>query len=468
MKRIVAVMLAVMLVASIGLFSVSAAGEKLTLDATGASATGFTFTVYRVATLADLDTGEYTIEATDTNVKAAMATPNQSGADFLAVLDAADASKVGALVGTLNGGSSMDITAPGIYYVKVTGTPNTVTKKSNSVIVWPEYADNKYTMSNMTVKLYEKVNSGTDNVTKYFTDAKAADSKTLGQGDVVSFTLEADVVGSATEQLSKYVIWDKMSKGLTYNGDLAVYYDDSTTASTSDFTIAVADNNENDVYYGGGKYITVTAKAATLSGSDFYSHSKVRVVYTATVNNSATTGTKYNPNKDGLTYNTGSGSDIEKAGREVKVYTYILEIKKTNGDGANAPVLPGATFKLYKSQADIDVTTADKSIATGTSGDNGIVKFYVAGDTNEIRLAPGTYYVKETSAPNGYALNSTVYPVTITNADLTPAISVPNYPTKLPETGGMGTMMFTVIGGCLVLAAGVMFVIIMKKKSSSK
>ena len=465
MKRIVAVLLAVMLVASIGIFSVSAAGEKLTLDATGDSAAGFTFTVYRVASLADLNTGEYVIEASDDAVVADMATPNQSGAAFLADLKAADESAVGASLGTLSE-TTMAITEPGVYYVKVTGTPSTVTAKEDSVIVWPEYANNKYTMSNLTVDLSQKVNSGTDNITKFFTDAKAADSKSLGQGDVVNFTLEADVVGSYTEQITKYVIWDKMCPGLTYNQDMKVYYDDSTAEATSDFTITVSDNAENEAYYGGGKVFNITAKDATLSGRTFYSHSKVRVEYSATVNNNATTGVQYNPNKDGLTYNTGSGNDVEKAGREVKVYTYEARAHKLNGD-TQAP-LKGAKFGLYKG--------SDK-IAEATSDDDGLLVFKASdNDENGVRLAPGDYSLKEIEAPAGYALSTAVTSFTIeddksgTTYDngVYYVADIPNYPTKLPETGGNGTLLFTIIGGCLVLLAGAMFVIIMKKKASSK
>lgn len=465
MKRIVAVLLAVMLVASIGLFSVSATSAKLTLDATGDSAAGFTFTIYRVATLEDLTTGEYDIEATDEAVVADMAKPNQAGAAFLADLKAADESKVGTSLGTLSE-STMEITDPGIYYVKVTGTPSTVTAKEDSVIVWPQYANDQYTMSDLTVDLSQKVNSGTDNVTKFFTDDKTADSKSLAQGDVVSFTLEADVVGSSTEQLNKFVIWDKMSLGLTYNNDLKVYYDDSTVASTSDFTISAVDNEENEAIYGGGKVITITAKAATLSGTTFYSHDKVRVEYSATVNNSATTGANYNGNKDGLTYNTGSGNDVEKAGREVKVYTYEAYAVKINGD-TEAP-LQGAKFGLYKG--------SDK-IAEATSGRDGKLVFKASdSDENAIRLAPGSYSLKEIEAPSGYALSTAETSFTIADDKTGQTYengvcfvgSIANYPTKLPATGGIGNTLFIIIGGCLVLLAGAMFVIIMKKRASSK
>lgn len=465
MKRIVAVLLAVMLVASIGLFSVSATSAKLTLDATGDSATGFTFTIYRVATLDDPSTGEYDIEATDSAVVADMATPNQAGAAFLADLKAADESKVGTSLGTLSE-STMEITDPGIYYVKVTGTPSTVTAKEDSVIVWPQYANGEYTMSDLTVDLSQKVNSGTDNVTKFFTDDKTADSKSLAQGDVVNFTLEADVVGSYTEQLTKFVIWDKMSPGLTYNNDLKVYYDDSTTEATSDFTITVSDNTANEVTYGNGKIFNITAKDATLSGRTFYSHSKVRVEYSATLNNNATTGTAYNGNKDGLTYNTGSGNDVEKAGREVKVYTYEAYAVKINGDTEDP--LQGAKFGLYKG--------SDK-IAEATSGRDGKLVFKASdSDENAIRLAPGSYSLKEIEAPSGYVLSTAETSFTIADDKTGQTYengvcfvgSIANYPSKLPATGGNGTLLFTIIGGCLVLAAGAMFVIIMKKRASSK
>ena len=462
MKRIVAVFLAVMLIASIGIIGASAAGEKLTLTLSESRAEGFSFNIYKVAEL-NTTTGKYTpVNGLASTVTSAINTPS---AALLAALDAAAAGTYGTLVGELTYGGSLDITTPGIYYAKVNATPDNTTLMNNGVIVWPQAdSDGNYVLGNATQDLSPKVNSGTDNVTKSFDDGTYV--KSVGEGDTVTFVLTADVVGSTDQKATEYVIWDKMSPGLTYKGDLAVYYDESTTASTSDFTISVTDNNENDVDYGNGKYITITAKAATLSGSTFYSHKKVRVEYTATLNNLAKVSPQFNPNKDGLIYNTGNGQ-VNKDGDVCKVFTYNVKIKKTIGDTANG--LNGPTFDLKK-----DGVVIASGVAAKVGNEDGIVEFYVSGDNNPVRLAPGTYTVVETSTIAGYALNSNPYEVTIadtkeqTSATITPAISVPNYPTKLPETGGMGTMMFTIIGGCLVLIAGAMFVIIMKKKSSSK
>lgn len=462
MKRIVAVFLAVMLIAAIGVVGASAAGEKLTLTLSESRAEGFSFNIYKVASL-DTTTGKYTpVNGLASSVVSAIGTAN---ATLLDKLDAAAAGTYGTLVGELAYNGTLEITEPGIYYAKVNATPDNTTLMNNGVIVWPQAdGDGNYTLANATQDLSPKVNSGTDNITKAFDDGSK--EKAIGEGDVVKFVLTADVVGSTDQKATEYVIWDKMSPGLTYNGDMKVYYDDSTTESTGDFTIAVTDNNENDAHYGGGKYFTITAKAATLSGNGFYSHNKVRVEYSATLNNSAKVSPDYNPNKDGLTYNTGNGQ-VNKNGDEVKVYTYLLKIKKTIGDTTNG--LNGPTFDLKKGN-----TVIASGVAQKVDNVDGIVEFYVAGDTTPVKLAPGSYTVVETSTIAGYGLNSNPYTVTIadtranTSTTIAPAISVPNYPTKLPETGGMGTMMFTIIGGCLVLAAGVMFVIIMKKKSSSK
>ena len=473
MKRILAVILAVMLIASLGIIGASAAGEKLTFDATGNNAKGFTFDIYQVATL-NTTTGKYT-PANDA-VTTAVNTPNQTGAQLLAALQAI------ATPGTLFADdlkeASYTTSVAGIYYVKVVGTPDNVTMKKDSVIVWPQAVDGTYTMSNLTVNLSEKVSSGTDNVSKAFAENDEA-SKSLGQiagTNTVDFLLTADVVGSSDEPATKFVIWDKMSKGLTYDkSTVKVYYDAALTQDvTSSFDISAGSTITDTDEYKDGTYFTVSAKAATLAaGSTFYSHAskKVYVKYTATLNTDAVVAPQANPNKDGLDYQIGTGDEVHKDGNERKVFTYNVRIKKVKGDTTEG--LNGPKFKLMKADGTTVIATGEAKTVNGTDG---IVEFFAAGETTPIKLAPGTYKVQETETVNGYSLNTTVYDVTIadTKAGTTPAetlaasISVPNYPTKLPETGGAGTIMFTIIGGALVLLAGAMFVIIMKKRASSK
>ena len=89
---------------------------------------------------------------------------------------------------------------------------------------------------------------------------------------------------------------------------------------------------------------------------------------------------------------------------------------------------------------------------------------------NEVRLAPGSYWVRELAAPTGYNLNTKAYEVVVDKdseaAFAQNSISITNSKSKLPQTGGEGTMMFTIIGGSLILIAGALFVVLMKKRSS--
>lgn len=66
-------------------------------------------------------------------------------------------------------------------------------------------------------------------------------------------------------------------------------------------------------------------------------------------------------------------------------------------------------------------------------------------------------------------LNTTATTVTLgDNTTDTVTVTIKNTKTKTPSTGGAGTMMFTIIGGSLVLIAGALFVVVMKKRKNSK
>ena len=75
------------------------------------------------------------------------------------------------------------------------------------------------------------------------------------------------------------------------------------------------------------------------------------------------------------------------------------------------------------------------------------------------------------TAPAGYNLSTEIYSVAInantsdTTANFT-VCQIKNSKNVLPETGGAGTLVFTIVGISLILAAGVLFVIVMKKRSS--
>ena len=80
-----------------------------------------------------------------------------------------------------------------------------------------------------------------------------------------------------------------------------------------------------------------------------------------------------------------------------------LTFTKVKKDG-NTP-LPGAVFKLYTDN------TCTTELKTATSGADGTVTFD--------KLFPGTYYMKEVQAPNGYVASNEVWTVDVTEGNAT-------------------------------------------------
>ena len=114
--------------------------------------------------------------------------------------------------------------------------------------------------------------------------------------------------------------------------------------------------------------------------------------------------------------------------------------------------------------------TVDGKKVIAKTGTDGKANFVLEGSTTAFCFdADLTYYVKETAAPAGYNINDSVFTV---NIDTTKGVTqvngdaIPNYKPVVPETGGMGTMMFTIGGAALIACAGVLFLIVRKKKSA--
>lgn len=150
-----------------------------------------------------------------------------------------------------------------------------------------------------------------------------------------------------------------------------------------------------------------------------------------------------------------------------KVYNYTIVINKT-AENASGKKLEGAKFVLKNSAGKFyainnngtDVSWVDsKDSATEVTTDgNGAASF--GG------LAAGTYTLVETQAPKGYNLAEpkivTLNSIT-DNVDDTTTLTVTSNVidqagTVLPSTGGIGTTIFYVLGGILVLGAAVLLI----------
>ncbi|MGF0102615.1 isopeptide-forming domain-containing fimbrial protein [Bariatricus sp. SGI.019] len=322
-------------------------------------------------------------------------------------------------------------------------------------------------------KKVKDINDSTDDV---MTDWQ--DSADYDIGDSIPFQLKATLADNVSSYTTyKVVFHDTLSKGLTYNNDAKVYIGGE---ETNGFTITPTSNDD------GTTTLTVSCDDVKALGAG--NSSVITVEYTATLNNSAVLGSAGNPNEVYLEYsnnpNKSEESDNETGNTPedvVIVFTYKTIINKV--DDENKP-LTGAEFTLEKYNKETDKWEA----ITVVKSEDGTT-FTFSG------LDDGKYRLTETKTPAGYntiepieftitaehdvlsdnpALtslsgNATTGEITFTSSTTEGSLSadvVNKAGSTLPETGGMGTTIFYILGGLLVLFAVVLLV--SKKRMSSE
>jgi LPXTG-motif cell wall-anchored protein len=141
-----------------------------------------------------------------------------------------------------------------------------------------------------------------------------------------------------------------------------------------------------------------------------------------------------------------------------------------NGGTTKTP-LAGAVYELYPTQADADAGT-NKIVVNGvtnwTTGANGL--------TAVIPLAPGSYYLKETTAPTGYQTPATIATPVVAGTVSTTAprnyYEVPHTQQvpawTLPLTGGDGALWFLVGGGALVAVALGAAIVVARRRAHAR
>lgn len=272
---------------------------------------------------------------------------------------------------------------------------------------------------------------------------------------------------------TNYVMHDTMEAGLTFNNDVVVKLADGTEVNASNYTVVypATDGHTFDVKFN-DDFI-----AGLAQGTQF------TVYYSATLNENANIVVDGNDNTVYLSY--GEDSTWETAEHKTTTYTWKIDVLKFTMDGENKVSLAGAVFELldkdgnaikFSEVAGAAVPTykvdAEGAITQITTDANG--KFEIVG------LDEGAYKLHEVSAPEGYNKLAADLDVVITseydeenltatykiNAADPATIEVENKTGGLfPETGGIGTTIFYIVGGLLMLAAVV--ILVSKKRMAS-
>lgn len=326
------------------------------------------------------------------------------------------------------------------------------------------------------------------------TISKSADKPDAEYGETVHYTIPITRGGYIW---GDYIITDTMT-GL----DMTTEQKDAVTIKRMEKNSAQEDIAKEDIaskctieYTSGtaSNVLKVTIPAAVLE--KYEPGTKFHLEYDATAKKTVSMD-----NKVSMEYNNSPNTTEETPKYEVKVANYEFVVKKTDEEGK---VLEGATFELYRDENCTKImkfVQTDNTYRLAEENETTATTTITAGQAKIEGLAAGTYYLKETKAPDGY--NKLVKPVkiqitAILNTDknsqyfnqafdndgnrIDPTIAINDKNvlniggefiltvinktgTELPSTGGIGTTVFYVIGGVLILAAVV--VLMVKKRMS--
>ena len=382
-------------------------------------------------------------------------------------------------------GSKTNVELPAGYYILEDVTPEdkledktTGTKDTKSSYVIQLVGNVEVAAKVGSVISEKKVDDINDSTNA---SEKLQDTADYDIGDAVPFTITGTIPANYNKYKTFYYAFnDKMEKGLTFNNDVKVFLGESEI-SADKYVVETPNAQEFKVIFNNLKDVAgVTAD------------SKITVKYTCTLNENCVVGSQGNINESWLVYS--NNPDVEGFGETSHdnniVFTYKVVVNKVDDSEPHRP-LAGAEFKIEKLvKVNGNDTWVEKKFEVNQEG----TQFSITG------VDDGIYKLTETKAPEGYnmikepfyfvvgathdfnryidsnnrgnILNLEAYQVDgdnnyvkvdtvvleFTSNKTSGEVSTDVVNTSgsiLPSTGGMGTTVFYLLGGVLVIGAGV-------------
>ena len=321
-------------------------------------------------------------------------------------------------------------------------------------------------------------------------EKKAGD---FGIGDTITYQLTSKVPDMTGYNSYTFKFSDTLSKGLDLKEVLSVKVGNTTLKAGKTGTNTYALTYDK------------TSRILTVTLNDFYNSYKnhtgeaITVVYTATLNKDAVIGMNPNTNKAVVEYSNDPKADgtgksepsiVDVHTFDFTIYKYYLKDQNNKEDKT---ALPNAEFELYKANAagtaadtnaKINIVDEKNGVYRQATPEEGKATGFTSakivsdkdGKVLVKGLEAGTYYLRETKAPEGYnkllsdikvvieanydkttgkLTNYTVTytyndnPITVTNTDksTSPEVPVENKTgAQLPSTGARTALLLTLAG----------------------
>ncbi len=335
-----------------------------------------------------------------------------------------------------------EITASGTVMVDDSGTIPVYTKSSNAV---PEVSLQNYKTPDI--------------------DKKVDLSNTRKVGDEVTFEIEVDVPGDIAHY-TQYVVTDTLTTAqLGYiTGSLNVQGKEATGAYSDLDTSYYRESHATDET---SNTLTVTF----LNPTNLVGLSKIKLSFKTTIGSLDTEV----QNTATITYDNGYGGSGSKETTPDPTDPTDPVLNKgkvtiTKYDKGKTQTLSGAKFSVYATSDDAQANTNPYVVDTATN-EYGVLEIddlVISGDAT-VAGVNRTFYLVETKAPTGYKLLDDVVSVDVEWDDTANAfvgsVEVENESSSvidengninLPSTGGVGTLIFTVVGLAMILGGGYM------------
>lgn len=408
---------------------------------------------------------------------------------------------------------STTLSGPQGYYLIVQTTAANDAGKTMSAVIVNTAGQAGVTVSPKkdTVTVSKKVQENMDGVNNPASEDNWGTAADYNIGDYVKFQLTGSLPTDYADYTSyEYTFHDTADQGLTFVNDtthpVKVYaVNDNNKVELKQDTLTGYQVLTSDI---NGETFNVKfadlkkAQAEKTEGTvNITSSTQIVVEYYAQLNENAVLGSNGNQNKVYLQfsnnkYGEGTGKTEE---HKVTVFTFKLEVTKYGKTDSDKEALNGAGFTLYKATKVNPADSDYAKVGDEVQHTNGNVFDFTGLDS-------GYYKIVETTTPKGYntidpitftvtaTYNSADEPGTLTDLTVTDVkvggvasaeqtftvnrgtgeagtaqiktdvVDIPG--SKLPSTGGMGTVLLYVAGIAVFVLAGATLVMALRRRNA--